>query len=235
MTQAVSEFRFTSQPQVRDDGNPGRIIAGYVTKFGTVADVGGLFLEQVQAGAFKRAISQRQDVRALINHNANLVIGRTRNGSLALREDLHGLWFECDVARTSEGDNLLALVRRGDVNECSFGFVAVKEKWSKAKDSSGRVRDLRTLTDVDLFDVSVVTYPQYEGTSVSAVAAKAASTSAGAGRMSAMFPSGAPLSLPMEVRSRVAQALAEPLIPEEEREALERRIKALLLRAGVTL
>ena len=147
----------------------GREIYGTAAVFNTRTDIGpGLWLEQIQAGAFSRSIRERRNVACLVNHDPSMVLGRTANSSLTLRESSAGLEFSCDVSATSFGDDLLQLARRGDIGECSFGFTVPigGDRWETMTDAQGRTRDLRTLLDVDLYDVSAVTFAQYSGTSV---------------------------------------------------------------------
>jgi HK97 family phage prohead protease len=120
------------------------------------------FVEVIRKGAFSRAIAQSQDVRCLWNHEDEDVLGRTASGTLTLREDDIGLRFECLLPDTSLGRDVAELVRRGDVNQCSFAFSVVTDRWSGGG-ASGYVREL---LDVDLYDVGPVTYPAYLQTSV---------------------------------------------------------------------
>jgi HK97 family phage prohead protease len=198
MEPSTREFRFTSRPEVRAEGS-GRFISGHAAVFNTTADIGGMFLERVKPGAFARAIREKQNVACLLNHDPNLLLGRVSNGTLSLKEDTKGLWFRCDVAKTSAGEDALAMVRTQLLGECSFGMIVTKDEWTTAADpSGGRPRDLRTILDLNLFDVSAVTYPAYSGTNVGA--------DEGA-RMAFMFPSGTPSSAPLELRSRIAQTV----------------------------
>lgn len=120
------------------------------------------FVEVIRKGAFARAIAQSQDVRCLWNHEDESVLGRTASGTLTLREDDLGLWFSVALPDTSLGRDAAELIRRGDVNQCSFAFQCVTDRWSGGG-ASGYVREL---LDVDLFDVGPVTYPAYTQTSV---------------------------------------------------------------------
>jgi uncharacterized protein len=137
-----------------------RKISGYVAVFGATADLGN-FKETIARGTFTRAIREKQDVRCLLNHDCNLLLGRTKAGTLALAEDGHGLRFACELPNTSIGHDVLESVKRGDTDGCSFAFRSVKEEWSR----DGSTRELR---DVDLFDCGPVTYPAYESTNVQA-------------------------------------------------------------------
>ena len=132
---------------------------GYAAKFATRShDLGG-FVETIRNGAFGRAIREGQDVRALINHDPGLILGRTASGTLKLSEDSTGLHYEVDAPDTSYARDLAESMRRGDVTQSSFVFRVRQDDWQR----EGRGR-LRTLIDVDLLDVSPVTYPAYEDT-----------------------------------------------------------------------
>jgi hypothetical protein len=146
-------------------------IRGYAATFNSPSkDLGG-FREVVAKGAFKRALKEKQDVKALFNHSADRVLGRVGNGTLELAEDERGLSFRCQLnpAVTWHRD-LWQSVQRGDISECSFAFKAPEsgQKWGTMKDERGVTCAMRTLTDVDLFDVSAVTYPAYNTTSLEA-------------------------------------------------------------------
>lgn len=123
------------------------------------------FVERIQRGAFARALRQKQDVKCLKNHDHNYILGRTKNGTLQLHDTDEGLAFRCQLdKRNSMHGDLYASVKRGDIDSCSFAFAVVPggEKWSNDYRQ-------RTLTDVDLFDVSAVTFPAYPtGTKVDA-------------------------------------------------------------------
>ena len=120
--------------------------------------------EIVKPGAFAGCIGQ--DVRALANHDTTLVLGRTKSGTLELREDDHGLWGKIKINRDdADAMNLYARVQRGDVDQCSFGFDIEQETYVDL--GEGRCR--WEIEKVDpLFEVSVCTFPAYEATSVSA-------------------------------------------------------------------
>ena len=122
---------------------------------------GMTFTEVIRKGAFARAIAQGQDVRCLWNHEDESVLGRTKSGTLTLSEDDIGLRFICQLPDTTLGRDVAELVRRGDVNQCSFAFSVVNDRWSGS--TNGYQREL---LDVDLYDVGPVTYPAYLQTSV---------------------------------------------------------------------
>jgi HK97 family phage prohead protease len=139
-----------------------RAVAGYAAVFNEETLIGDErwgFREVIMPGAFAQSLDR--DVRLLFNHDPNLVLARTANGTLRLVEDRRGLRFEAEVAETQWGEDVLQLVRRGDVDQASFAFEVEEEEW----DTSSRP-PLRTIKRAKLWDVSVVTFPAYESTSV---------------------------------------------------------------------
>ena len=137
----------------------GRSLTGYAATFGTEARIAN-FTEVIAAGAFASSLSERGDILALVDHAPTRVLGRTKTGTLELREDDKGLAFNLDVPDTQAGNDVLALAERGDLGGMSFGFTAVEEQWE------GRRRELRA---VDLREISVVAaWPAYDNTVVAA-------------------------------------------------------------------
>ena len=142
-----------------DDGT--MRLRGYAAVFND-ASVPLPFKETIAPGAFRKTLSETPDVRLLINHEG-LPLARTKNGTLTLSEDDRGLFMDAVIADTTEGRDLYKLVERGDVDQMSFAFRVIRQKWSED-------RSTRTLTEVSLADgdVSVVTYPAYPTTTVEA-------------------------------------------------------------------
>lgn len=139
-------------------------IEGIAAVFNVPTDL-GYFREQIAPGAFTNAIAEKQDVKCLFNHDPNQVLGRTKNGTLVLSEDNTGLHYVNDMdMSTSVGKDVYAHIMRGDIDQCSFGFVVRDEEVSY--DDEGIAT--RTIKQADLFDVSPVTYPAYPTTSVEA-------------------------------------------------------------------
>ena len=139
----------------------GDTLRGHAAVFGQTAKIGGGY-EQLAPTAFDAALKD-SDVRALLNHNPTLVLGRQSAGTLRLGVDAEGLAFEVDLPNTSYARDLRELVARGDVTGASFGFVPGADKYRKAPDG----KQIRTHTSVaQLLDVSPVTWPAYDGTSV---------------------------------------------------------------------
>lgn len=146
--------------EIRAAGDEPKKIVGHASVFNQEADIGGWFIESVAPGAFRRAIAE-DDVRSLFNHDPNYPLGRNRAGTLKLREDDTGLWTETDPPDTTYARDLLVSIDRGDVSGMSFGFRVVKQEW----DESGDILK-RKITEVELFDVSPVTFPAYTQTDV---------------------------------------------------------------------
>lgn len=136
-------------------------IAGHAAKFDVLSEDLGGFRERIAPGAFAKSI-QSSDIRALFNHDANIVLGRNKAGTLRLSEDSAGLAYEVDAPDTQlVRDMVLSPISRGDVNQCSFGFYTISDKWAKVDGEW-----IRTLLECDLLDVSPVTYPAYPQTEV---------------------------------------------------------------------
>lgn len=140
-------------------------LEGYAVVFGSMSEDLGGFREIIEPGAFGEALGDRPDVRALFNHDPSYVLGRTTNGTLALMQDAHGLRMAVTLPGTSYAGDVYALVERGDVNQMSFAFSVRKGGETWATENGQRVRRLRSL---NLYDVSVVTYPAYQATTVAA-------------------------------------------------------------------
>jgi len=138
-------------------------IGGYAARFNSMSqDLGG-FTERIAPGAFAKSLLTA-DVRCLFNHDANIVLGRTLSKTLRLIEDEFGLMYECDMPDTQMArDMVMAPIERGDVSECSFGFYTIHDSWETIEG-----RQVRTLHECELLDVSPVTYPAYKSTDVSA-------------------------------------------------------------------
>ena len=149
--------------QTRND-DTGPVIAGYFAVFNNPTELWPGCIEQIAPGAFSSSLNG--DVRALIDHDTRLVIGRTVAGTLSLREDSTGLYGEIKInEHDSDAMNLYARVQRGDGSQCSFGFDIVAEDYVVSPYGQTFTWTIR---DVKLYEVSVVTFPAYNATSVSA-------------------------------------------------------------------
>jgi HK97 family phage prohead protease len=119
----------------------------------------GGFYEKISPGAFKKTI-QESDIRALLNHDSNYVLGRVKSGTITLEEREDGLYMNCTPPDTQWARDLMVSIGRGDIDQCSFGFRVIKDSYNE---ENGDI--VRSLHEVELFDVSVVTYPAYLNTS----------------------------------------------------------------------
>ncbi len=145
------------------ESEEGRYIEGYFSVFNSTYELWQGATESVAPGAFSNTLGG--DIRALIDHETRLVLGRNKAGTLELREDSHGLWGRIKInPNDQDAVNLYERVKRGDVDQCSFGFEIIKEDTEFREDGSVHW----TIREVKLYEVSVVTFPAYEDTSVSA-------------------------------------------------------------------
>lgn len=153
-----TEIESRSQPIAAPADN---ILTGYAARFNSPATIGGLFVEKIAPGAFARSL-KTADVVALMAHDYGRVLGRTSSGTLTLSEDRQGLRFTLDVdPSTPDGATALGLVGRRDIKGCSFGFRVLAESWQETDDLP-----VRTLTDIDLVEITLTAFPAYEDTSV---------------------------------------------------------------------
>lgn len=149
--------------EVRTEGDKPQIV-GHAAVFNRDSDpIGGFFIERIAPGAFAESLSKPDDVRALINHDPNLILGRNISKTLSLREDEIGLHVMIDPPNTTYANDLLESTKRGDISQMSFGFQTLVDQWERGKDGAP---DIRTLIKVRLFDVSPVTFPAYPDTDV---------------------------------------------------------------------
>lgn len=160
MRSIASEFT------TREDGEE-LTIEGYFAVFNNNYDIAPGMSESVAPGAFSETLAG--DIRALVNHDTTLVLGRTTAHTLELREDSHGLWGKIAI-NPKDGDamNLYERVKRGDVNQCSFGFDILDEE--TAISDNGDIH--WTIKKVELYEVSCCTFPAYESTNITARSAE---------------------------------------------------------------
>lgn len=151
--------------QIRED-NGRRYLEGYFAVFNEEYKVWDGWIESIAPGAFARYLATGADTKVLWNHDTNIVLGSTANGTATLREDETGLWGSVEINEMDqEAVNAYARINRGDVDGCSFGFdIAWMEDWW---DDDGIYRT--RITEVDpLYEVSPCTFPAYKATSISA-------------------------------------------------------------------
>jgi len=215
-----------SQKRSRDAAKTsGRMVSGYAARFDMPTKIGGTngFIEVIRRGAFARCIRERQDVRCLLNHDPNHIVGRTTNGTLTLAEDERGLKFRCDVANTQVGNDLLENLRTQNLSGCSFSFSVPStggDRWSSTIDgSTGKRCDLRELLSLDLYDVSTVVYPAYGGTSAVRDIDEEDDEDEDDGEPLATLAATAASSrsMPIELRSAINKAIECHVMTPEER------------------
>lgn len=154
--------------EARADAEALPTIRGYAAVFNSETVIGGKswgFREKIAPGAFSDALKS-SDVRALFNHDEDLVLGRLKAGTLRISEDERGLKVEIDPPDTQDARDLITKMQRGDIDQMSFAFTM--EGGAQAWDESGEM-PLRTIQKVgELLDVSIVTYPAYPDTEAAA-------------------------------------------------------------------
>lgn len=149
------ERRFTTgEVEVRQRGSK-IVIEGHAIVWNRMSEDLGGFKESVRPGAARKTIMEA-DVRALMNHDPNLVLGRNKAGTVRLSEDTTGLLYEIVPPNTTYARDLMVSMERGDINNSSFGFRAIQDDWGVMNDYPHR-----SLIEIALADVSVVTYPAY--------------------------------------------------------------------------
>lgn len=152
----------TATFQTRTDESGDLYISGYFAVFNSEYEIFPGATESVAETAFEGALAD--DIRCLVNHDSTLVLGRNKAGTLTLKVDSRGLWGEVKInPKDQDAVNLYERVKRGDVDQCSFGFEILEEEF---EDRGNTVH--WTIRKVKLYEVSVVTFPAYEDTSVSA-------------------------------------------------------------------
>jgi HK97 family phage prohead protease len=160
-----TRFQIVEKLEIRESQNANSVgvLHGYAALYESETDM-IWFREVIKTGAFKRAIEENQDVRGLWNHDTSLILGRTNAGTLVIVEDSKGLRFELDLPDTTAGRDAKVSIERGDITGMSFGFRIKEETWVISDDRA--VTDLREITDLDLMEISPVTFPAYKDTEV---------------------------------------------------------------------
>jgi hypothetical protein len=172
------------------EGSGELTVRGHAAVFNRASlDLGG-FRERISPGAFTKALDSNPDVHALWDHDTKLVLARTKNKTLELREDPIGLHFWAKVADTSYAKDLRLLMERGDVDQASFAFTVARDEWEIDADENVT----RTILEVDqLYDVTVTAQGAYPQTDTSVV---------------------------KHIRSRITEEIAEGRLPEAAADAL---------------
>ena len=148
----------------RADETPSRTIVGYAAVFDSWSDpINGWFKEKLDRHAFDDC--DMSDVIMCFNHSINDLLARTTSGTLQLSIDDHGLRFSFEAPHTARGDEMLELVRRGDISQCSFRFSVAEDVWAYADNSNALEMSERTVLKIaKLYDTSLVVYPAYPDT-----------------------------------------------------------------------
>jgi len=149
------------QTRAASGSSPGKVI-GLAAAFDSETVIAGQFREVIRPGAFTESLNTA-DVRALFNHNSGALLGRQSAGNLNVWESSRGLEFELALPNTTLGRDTWELVRSGNLTGMSFGFAVQSERWSDQRTAL----PLRELLAVDLMEISIVTWPAYDATSVS--------------------------------------------------------------------
>lgn len=175
--QEVRSLR-TTELRVQSDASGAQTLSGIIRYNSLSYDLGG-WQELIAPGAFAQALAPDADVLCLRDHDASVLLGRTKSKTLTLTDSDEGLRFSCSLPNTTQARDLAESISRGDLDANSFGFITLEDKWTA--DESGTV--LRTLIAVELMEISPCSFPAYPQSSVSV--------------------RQLPDSLPVELRSRV--------------------------------
>ena len=145
------------------EGDTPARLSGYAAVFNAEASLGP-FVEKIRPGAFAASLGSGKDIRALVDHDPAKILGRTSAGTLRLGENDRGLWVSVDLPDTSYARDLAASVKRGDIKGMSFGFRVAPGGETFTKENG---RTVRTLSAIDLFEVTATSVPAYSATALS--------------------------------------------------------------------
>lgn len=154
----IERRNLLEEVEVRAEGKD-LVAVGYAYRFNRYSQNLGGFVEQIAPGAGKKSIGEH-DIRALFNHDPNLVLGRNKAGTLTLEENTRGGKYEIRLPDTATGREVATLLERGDVSGSSFGFRLIEDDWGDTEEGF----PLRTLREFSLHDVGPVTFPAYPDT-----------------------------------------------------------------------
>jgi HK97 family phage prohead protease len=156
----------TQSIDIRSNDDDSLTVSGYVNKTNQLSETLGAakrFREKIEPGVFKRAIQRAKDIHFFAEHNKDRILASTKNGSLTLREDNQGLYMEATISPTSWGKDYYQLIKDGIISNMSFGFRTIADSWEKQGNEN-----IRTIKDMDLFEVSAVRDPAYSQSSIAA-------------------------------------------------------------------
>lgn len=149
-------FNIENRFETKEDGQ--EVVVGYGSIFNSRSENLGNFYEYISPTAISQETIEKSDTRALINHDANLILARQSAGTLDLSVDEKGLRYSFSIPETSYGKDLAINMKNGNISQSSFAFTVAEDEWSTDEDGN----DIRTITSIDrLYDVAVVTYPAY--------------------------------------------------------------------------
>ena len=160
-------FNIENRFETKEDGK--ELVTGYGSIFNSRSENLGGFYEYISPTAISKETIEKSDVRALINHDANLILARNTSGTLDLTVDEKGLKYSFQIPETSYGKDLAINMKNGNLNQSSFAFTVADDEWNTDEDGN----DIRTITAIDrLYDISVVSYPAYSQAESDLVVAK---------------------------------------------------------------
>lgn len=158
------EMYFETNFKVRSNEKKEKFIEGYFIRYNEETQLMAGMYEEIKPEAVVKSL-QKNDIRCLFNHDSAIVLGRTGNGTLELRSDEKGLWGRVKINENDkQANDIYARIERGDINACSFGFMPIDEEIENRSDGSVKF----VVKDIDLKEVSAVTFPAYPQTTVQA-------------------------------------------------------------------
>lgn len=161
------ELRFIDF-KLEDSSDDELTVSGYVNEVGKLSHLLSSgrksFRERIMPGAFSKSLSVNSEVHFLAEHDSKKILASTRNSSLELKEDEKGLFMKATISPTTYGKDYHTLIKDGILRNMSFGFGVLKDKWTKLTDGTYT----RDITDLILYEVSVVTNPAYPQSTISA-------------------------------------------------------------------
>lgn len=158
------EMVFTTDFKTRAEEDGSKFVEGYFIRYNSETELWPGVFEEIKPEAVNASLTQN-DVRCLFNHDSAFVLGRTGNNTLELKSDSNGLWGRVSINENDKAAmDVYARIQRGDINACSFGFIPLKERVENKDDGTTKF----VVEEVDLIEVSAVTFPAYKDTSIAA-------------------------------------------------------------------
>ncbi len=160
----------TIRTEKREDGTEAKVVSGYGVVFYNENDPGTEYrmyddlIERVDPSACNRDLAEGRACRCFVNHNPDNMLGRTDKGTMRLRVDATGCAYEADLPDTQCGRDTEENLRCGNLDGSSFSFSIRGQRWEDIKQADGSMLTIRTLTDIDLYEMGPVNMPAYEAT-----------------------------------------------------------------------